>query len=151
MDKPVDIEELRKLLDKATPGEWFAYSLLASGIHAGYRYGIANSEPCGIIQDEDGVVYPDFPDWNNNSRIVVKTTDSDTARGDAIAIAALHNASPALLAELEALRAVRDAAKKVRKRWRFDNNQQHTHSWHDMEDVCGEIDRALAKCPGGDE
>lgn len=91
-------EATRQTETKHTPGPWYAYSLLASGIHAGYQYGIANSEPQGVCRDEDGCVVPEFPNWNRDSRIIAKTTDSETARNDARLIAA----SPDLLAACEA-------------------------------------------------
>jgi len=82
-----------------TPGPWYAYSIILDGVHAGYRYGIANAKPCGITEDEDGCRQVDFPDWNAGSRIIAKTMDSDTARDDARLIAA----APDLLAACKAL------------------------------------------------
>ncbi len=82
-----------------TPGPWYAYSIILDGVHAGYRYGIANAKPCGITEDEDGCRQVDFPDWNAGSRIIAKTMDSDTARDDARLIAA----APDLLAACKGL------------------------------------------------
>lgn len=49
-----------------------------------------------------------------------------------------------LSARLRAADELAEAAKKVRTRWTFDNNQRHTHTWHDKEDTCTEIEEALA-------
>lgn len=84
-----------------TPGPWYAYSPLASGVHAGYHYKVANSQPIGICEDEDGSIVPHFPEWNANSRIVCTTTDDEYSRANARLIAA----APTML---EALRTVRD-------------------------------------------
>lgn len=79
-------------MGKHTKEPWYAYSLLSKGIHAGYQYGIANSKPCGIQQDEDGNWYPDFPDWSSSSRVIAKTTDGEDAKHNAVLIVACVNA-----------------------------------------------------------
>jgi len=77
---------------KHTKEPWYAYSLLSKGIHAGYQYGIANSKPCGIQQDEDGNWYPDFPDWSSSSCVIAKTTDGEDAKHNAVRIVTCVNA-----------------------------------------------------------
>lgn len=79
-----------------TPGPWYAYSPLASGVHAGHHYKVANSKPCGIVEDEDGSWVPDFPDWCAESRIICTTTDDELSRANARLIAAAPDLYDAL-------------------------------------------------------
>src|SRR6478609_3492487 len=41
-----------------------------------------------------------------------------------------------------------EALKKICERWTFDNNQQHTHTWHDWADCIPDARAALAKAQG---
>lgn len=119
-----------------TPGPWYAYSIILDGVHAGYRYGIANARPCGITEDEDGCRQVDFPDWNAGSRIIAKTMDSDTARDDARLIAS----APALLAAAEAalplllLAAIKAPDRECAKRY---------------SETCGVLTAAIKAAKGG--
>jgi hypothetical protein len=88
-----------------TPGPWYAYSPLASGVHAGHHYKVANSKPCGIVEDEDGSWVPDFPDWCAESRIICTTTDDELSRANARLIAA----APDLYAAVERALAIEES------------------------------------------
>ncbi len=47
--------------------------------------------------------------------------------------------------ELEQKAMLLDIAMMLKQRWTFDNNQQHTHSWHDMQDCLTAIAKRAAK------
>lgn len=40
------------------------------------------------------------------------------------------------------------ACQMVLERWTFNNDQQHTHTWHDMQDCAEVIRAAMAKAEG---
>ncbi len=44
-----------------------------------------------------------------------------------------------------AIRELRAACEMVLERWSFNNDQRHTHTWHDREDCAKVIRDALAK------
>jgi len=92
-----------------TPGPWYAYSPLASGVHAGHHYKVANSKPCGIVEDEDGSLVPDFPDWCAESRIICTTTDDELSRANARLIAAAPLLYEACRSALERIDGMNEA------------------------------------------
>lgn len=81
----IDIGKLKQVLADATPGEWKIRWHHIGSVSTGY-------DIAGIYDyDEGGIIYPE----------------------DALAIVALYNAAPALLAELEAAKAALDAVYKI--------------------------------------
>ena len=76
---PVDLDALEALLGKATPGEW--------------QYG-EDHRSHWVLAGEDSIAYED-----------VTLGGHGPNRDDMRAIAALHNAAPALIAELRALQS----------------------------------------------
>lgn len=102
-----DLDELERVVAEATAGRWSRCGDDRGGCK------------CGLI-------------WSDKSDRTVASTSrvgdeegpNENAIADARAIVALHNAWPSLLAELRALRAVRDAARVV---------EQHTARWIDSE------------------
>lgn len=57
--------------------------------------------------------------------------------------AALLADAPLLLRQRDALL---EAAKMVLQRWTFNENQWHTHTWHDMADCATVLRAAIAAC-----
>lgn len=84
MTPPVNIELLEEVVKKATPGEWKSSYVNETGVM--------------VIVDEKGFAVLSC-DW-------LLDTDEDVQE-----IVALHNAAPALLAELRAARKVVEAAR----------------------------------------
>jgi len=122
--KPVDIEELERLMAEATPGEW-TFQPCPKGWPRGYW----------CIVGETGWVIGN--PQSNEPASTVNECDGEF-------IAALQRSAPALLAELRALRsenakllAVRDAAAK------YANLCNPRPS-----DAMAELEKALAQCPG---
>ncbi len=66
---------------------------------------------------------------------MAKELEKRDAREELRRLALLTNAAPDLLAALNMVLA----------RWTFDNNQQHTHTWHDWADCAEVICAAIAK------
>lgn len=56
----------------------------------------------------------------------------------------------AMVSQRDSLREQRDAlleaAKMVLQRWTFNENQWHTHTWHDMADCATVLRAAIAAC-----
>lgn len=119
MTKPVDLDALDAAQAAATPGEW-----------------------------EVRIPFPKFPDlaadvWVDpdgpNLQHVVKIERNATAT--ATAIAALHNAYPAMAAEIRALREVAEAAREVA-------GYHRVYGTETIQDVnVDALDAALAKVP----
>ena len=123
-----DTKELRKLLAAATPGEWQAYEN-----RSGTLYVAAGGEIVFFAANDDG------------------TQDANTDL-----IVALHNATPALLDELDALRADAERYRWLRSNghdWEVfiptDKNASGHAVWHGYTDMDAAID--AARVTKGDE
>lgn len=103
MTKPTDLDELRALLEKATPGPWEIEGRYETGVylipaeHKGRARGFA------VCQEYDR---------DNYQQTIASLNDDRHGRGgaseNAELITALRNAAPALLDELESARAKLD-------------------------------------------
>lgn len=61
---------------------------------------------------------------------------------------AIRESASAALAQRDAeVARLRALLRKVCKRWTFNNDQQHTHTWHDWAAVVPHIEAALAEAP----
>jgi hypothetical protein len=93
MTKPVDLESLEARHKAATPGPW------------GYCEASDGKCPCGVVWAPDGETAITESEAGGLFR------SGSQVAADGASIVALHNAFPAMAAEMRALREVRDAAK----------------------------------------
>jgi hypothetical protein len=89
MTPQIDLDELQRLLDAATPGEWLAHSAYISHDDGSWSITSTNS----AMEVVDGYSDPSMGD--NSVRL---------SRADAEFIAVAHNALPALIVEVRRLR-----------------------------------------------
>lgn len=130
---------------KHTPGPWYAYSPLKSGVHAGHHYKVANSRPCGVVEDEDGRLVPDFPDWGPDSRIICTTTDDEMSRANAILISAAPDLLAACKAAQDELVALTVVVSLVADKARSDAAAIRVRA------ITQQLHDAIAKAEGGAE
>jgi hypothetical protein len=95
-----DIERLRELLAKATPGPWL------TGSGAILKPEVAAKPSAGVLSVNRAVVCLTGPD------------ERACSADDAELIVAMHNALPELLADYERLRGMEERVKGLGERWR---------------------------------